>query len=209
MGSGEEWVLKKLPSGMDGFDAISEGGVPEGRVTLIAGTAGSGKTIFACQFLAAGIESHDQDGVFITFEDPAEAVRQNVRSFSTRSFREFVINLTGSIKHEEITGLFTATTATLTGGSSITEQHISTLADSVILLRYVESFGRVRRGLVVLKMRGSEHDREIREYTITGNGLQIADRLDDIHGLLLGNQPHVGPALSRTARSREPEGLRS
>ena len=46
------------------------------------------------------------------------------------------------------------------GGTSITEGHISTLTDSIILLRYVEMFGEMKRGITVLKMRGSTHDKE-------------------------------------------------
>ena len=56
---------------------------------------------------------------------------------SSKAFREFVIGFTSFIKHEGITGLFTSTTASLMGGDSITETHISTLTDSIILLRYV------------------------------------------------------------------------
>ena len=62
------------------------------------------------------------------------------------------------------------------GGDSITETHISTLTDSIILLRYVEMFGEMRRGLTVLKMRGSRarqgdprvHDRQGRACTSAG-----------------------------------------
>src|SRR5688572_29507881 len=68
---------------------------------------------------------------------------------SAKAFREFVIGLTSFIKHQEITGLFTSTTESLMGGDSITETHISTLTDSIILLRYVEMFGQMKRGLTV------------------------------------------------------------
>jgi circadian clock protein KaiC len=122
------------------------------------------------------------------------------RAASVRSFREFVINLTATIKHREITGLFTANTPTLTGGSSITEQHISTLTDSIILLRYVESFGTIRRGMVVLKMRGSQHDPVIREYAIDRDGMHIGEQLEDIHGILWGSPTHVDPELAEKIR---------
>lgn len=118
------------------------------------------------------------------------------RASASRSFREFVINLTSTIKHREVTGLFTANTPTLTGGTSITEQHISTLTDSIILLRYVESFGEVRRGLVVLKMRGSQHDPEIREYVIDRDGMHIGEPMSRIHGLLWGSPTHMDPDLA-------------
>ena len=80
------------------------------------------------------------------------------RGGTGKGFREFVIGVSSFIKHQEITGLFTATTAGLMGGSSITGNHISTLTDSIILLRYVEAFGEMKRGLTVLKMRGSDHE---------------------------------------------------
>ena len=123
------------------------------------------------------------------------------RASSVRSFREFVINLTATIKHREIAGLFTANTPTLSGGPSITEQHISTLTDSIILLRYVESFGEIRRGMVVLKMRGSHHDPEIREYDIDQDGMHIGEPLEDIHGILWGSPSHVDPELVEKVRA--------
>jgi circadian clock protein KaiC len=109
------------------------------------------------------------------------------RVTSVRSFREFVIGLTSFLKQQEVAGLFTSTTASLLGGSSVTEKHISTLTDSIILLRYVETRGRMRRALTVLKMRGSAHDHEIREYTIEGQGMRIGDRFRDLTGVLSGN----------------------
>ena len=68
-------VLPKIPSGIEGFNVISDGGLPEARTTIVAGTAGSGKTIFASQFLAGGIERGER-GVFVTFEDPSVALRE-------------------------------------------------------------------------------------------------------------------------------------
>ena len=47
--------MSKLPTGIPGFDLISLGGLPEGRSTLLTGTSGSAKTVFACQFLIEGI----------------------------------------------------------------------------------------------------------------------------------------------------------
>ncbi len=113
------------------------------------------------------------------------------RVSTIKGFREFVIGLTSFIKHEEITGLFTATTPTLTGGTSVTEAHISTITDSIILLRYVEMFGEMRRGLTVLKMRGSMHDKNIREFNIDGSGMHIGRPFRNISGILSGRPAHV------------------
>ncbi|MEQ9503930.1 MAG: circadian clock protein KaiC [Deltaproteobacteria bacterium] len=120
------------------------------------------------------------------------------RVSSLKGYREFVIGLTSFIKHKEIGGLFTATTPTLLGGSSVTEAHISTITDSIILLRYVEMLGEMRRGLTVLKMRGSMHDKDIREFTIDGEGMHIGKPFRNISGILSGFPQQV--ALDELAR---------
>ena len=109
------------------------------------------------------------------------------RVFSLRSFREFVISLTSTLKQQSITTLFTSTTPTLLGGGSVTEKHISTLTDSIVLLRYVETLGRMRRSINVLKMRGSSHDATFREVSIDGTGMRIGEPFSDVSGILTGH----------------------
>ena len=115
------------------------------------------------------------------------------RISTIKGFREFVIGLTSFIKQKEIIGLFTATTPTLVGGTSITEAHISTITDSIILLRYVEMFGEMRRGLTVLKMRGSIHDKDIREFVIDNQGMHIGKPFRNVAGILVGNPTQIAP----------------
>jgi len=110
-----------------------------------------------------------------------------------KAFREFVIGLTSFIKHQEITGLFTSTTPSLMGGTSITEGHISTLTDSIVLLRYVEMFGEMKRGITVLKMRGSVHDKAIREFTIDGQGMHLGPAFRNVTGIMSGMPAYVSP----------------
>jgi len=116
------------------------------------------------------------------------------RVSTMKGFREFVIGLTSFIKHQEVVGLFTSTTPTLLGGTSITEAHISTITDSIILMRYVELFGEMRRGLTVLKMRGSAHDKEIREFVIDGKGMHVGKAFRTISGILSGQFTHTAPS---------------
>jgi KaiC/GvpD/RAD55 family RecA-like ATPase len=73
--------LTKLPTGIIGFDQIANGGIPKGRSTLMSGTAGSGKTVMALQFLLAGVRDYGENGVFVTFEEAPADLMQNVRSF--------------------------------------------------------------------------------------------------------------------------------
>jgi len=116
------------------------------------------------------------------------------RVSSSKGYREFVIGLTSFIKLQEAAGMVTSTTPTLLGGTSITEAHISTITDSIILLRYVEIFGEMRRCLTVLKMRGSMHEKNIREYTIDGQGYHIGKPFTNVTGILSGNVMHSTPA---------------
>lgn len=113
------------------------------------------------------------------------------RVSTLRGFREFVIGLTSFIKHQDIAGLLTSTTPSLMGGTSITETHISTLTDSIVLLRYVELNGEMRRGLTVLKMRGSFHEKDIREFKIDAQGMHVGKPFRNIVGILAGHPTQV------------------
>jgi circadian clock protein KaiC len=73
--------IPKLPTGIPGFDNISEGGLPLGRSTLVFGSTGSAKTTFAVQFLAEGIRQRGEAAVMVTFEERPEDICRNVASF--------------------------------------------------------------------------------------------------------------------------------
>lgn len=72
--------LPKSPTGIEGLDEITEGGLPRGRPTLVAGRAGCGKTLFAMQFLVNGATKFGEPGVFISFEERAADLAKNVAS---------------------------------------------------------------------------------------------------------------------------------
>lgn len=128
------------------------------------------------------------------------------RMSTTRGFREFVLGVTSFIKDKEVTGLFTSTTPTLTGGTSVTEAHISSITDSIILLRYVELYGEMKRAITVLKMRGSEHDKDIREFRIDGNGMHIGSPFRNVAGILAGNPMQITASEMERLDQMFPEG---
>lgn len=72
--------LKKERTGIPGFDEITRGGLPAGRPTLVCGSAGAGKTLFAMEFLVRGATMFDEPGVFISFEETSEELATNVAS---------------------------------------------------------------------------------------------------------------------------------
>jgi len=108
------------------------------------------------------------------------------RITTAKGFREFVIGIASFVKAHQLAALFTATTPDLIGGKSVTDAHISTLTDSIILLRYVETEGQIRRAITVLKMRGSMHEKFIREFNIDGQGMHIGETFGGYANLLAG-----------------------
>jgi circadian clock protein KaiC len=71
----------KAPTGIAGFDAMTGGGLPRRRTTLVVGGPGSGKTIFALQFLVHGAQACKEPGIFVAFEETSKRIVANAESF--------------------------------------------------------------------------------------------------------------------------------
>lgn len=225
---------RRVTSGNTELDAMTSGGFFRDSVTLVSGATGTGKTLLVTHFLAGGVAAGER-ALLVGYEESRGQLFRNARSWGVdfeamesdgrlkvvclypeaqslpdhllmirelveefdpqrlaidslsaleriapeTGFREFLISLTSFIKKREIAGLCTATDKSLVGGHSASEQHISTLTDSIILLRYIQQAEFMHRGLIVLKMRGSEHDKQIRRFTIDANGMHLGQPLDD------------------------------
>lgn len=76
-----EAVPGKAPTGIAGFDEIARGGVPRGRTTLVLGTPGSGKTVFALQTLVNAARERDEAGIFVAFEENSRQIMANAATF--------------------------------------------------------------------------------------------------------------------------------
>jgi circadian clock protein KaiC len=72
--------LEKTPTGIPGFDEISEGGLPKGRTTIVCGGAGCGKTMLGIEFLVRGAQEYNEPGVLMAFEETPEDIARNVAS---------------------------------------------------------------------------------------------------------------------------------
>jgi circadian clock protein KaiC len=233
---------KRVTSGNKNLDLMCAGGFFQDSVILVSGATGTGKTLLVTHFMQGAADRNERCLLF-AFEESREQLFRNASGWGVdfkaleesgllrvvclypevrgledhlidmreaieefkpkriavdslsalqrvgyaRGFREFVIGMTSYLKTKEITGLFTSTTPSLVGGASITEEHISTITDSIILLRYVEIFGEIKRGITVLKMRGSMHEKQIRELEIDENGMQIKAPFQQVVGVLSGH----------------------
>jgi circadian clock protein KaiC len=73
--------IRKVPTGIHGFDEITGGGLPHRRTTLVIGGAGSGKTIFALQSLVNGAWNYGEPGIFVAFEETSREILANAATF--------------------------------------------------------------------------------------------------------------------------------
>ena len=74
--------LHKCLTGIKGFDEITEGGLPKNRTILISGGAGTGKTLFGIDFIINGVTNYKEPGVFMSFEETADELYNDVASFN-------------------------------------------------------------------------------------------------------------------------------
>jgi len=74
--------LLKCPTGIQGFDEITEGGLPKNRTTLVSGNAGSGKTLFGIDFLIKGVTDYNEPGILMSFEESEDELYKDVASLN-------------------------------------------------------------------------------------------------------------------------------
>ncbi len=145
---------------------------------------------------SAGLEDHlqiikSEIAEFKPSRIAIDSLSALARGVSNNAFRQFVIGVTGYAKQEEITGFFTNTSDQFMGSNSITDSHISTITDTILMLQYVEIRGQMSRALNVFKMRGSWHDTGIREYIISEEGPEIKDSFRNYEGIISGSPTRI------------------
>jgi circadian clock protein KaiC len=109
-------------------------------------------------------------------------------------FRESLYRMIGALTGAGITILSTVEVEDSFTELQFSHYAISFLTDDIIRLRYVEIDGQLRKVLMVVKMRGGNHSKDIREYVITGKGMVVIHpRRTDYHGLITGIPQRTGP----------------
>jgi circadian clock protein KaiC len=72
---------ERVATGIDGLDKMLEGGIPKGRIVLVVGTPGTGKTILCNQFLVNGIDRYNENGIFVSLEERKDHIYQAMKRF--------------------------------------------------------------------------------------------------------------------------------
>jgi len=79
--SGEVVLVERVSTGVSGLDDVLEGGFPKGSLIVLAGNPGTGKTVFAAQFIYRGAAGQDEPGVYVSFAENREAFIENMKGF--------------------------------------------------------------------------------------------------------------------------------
>ncbi|MFP5319094.1 MAG: circadian clock protein KaiC [Acidimicrobiia bacterium] len=151
-----------------------EGMERSGRVCIVADAPEAASLEDHLQRMKATIDEFRPDRVAI---DSLTALQ---RIATVKSFREYVLGLTLHIKLRAMLGLVTSSANDFLSGEGTRELHVSTISDVITLLHYVPVGGEMRRGVQVLKMRGSDHDKSVREFHITDHGIDLSEPFPDI-----------------------------
>lgn len=240
--------MSRIGTGSPELDEMLKGGFMPTDAVMIAGSAGTGKTTMALQYLVNGISKSGENGIYVTFEQMPDQIYRDAASFgwdlkkleeegkfrlvltspnvlldggvesllgdmikevgakrivvdSLSHFAMFIgedklrleaYRLVCFVKAKGLSSLYLWEAPQLMGTSfSVTEIGMSFLVDSIVLLRTVEIESELRKGLVILKMRGSDHDKRLREYEITSNGIKVRSMFSGYEGIMSGSARKV------------------
>lgn len=235
----------RVKTGIPEFDSMLRGGFMKGDAVMLAGSAGTGKTTLALQYLVNGVTSAGEGGIYLTFEqhpdqiyrdaknfgwdlqkmekenklrvvftspdlvmgdgDPLALLEEPIHAINARrvvvdsvshmsmfadqdDIRKDTYRLVNFFKQKEMSTVLIWESPQVLGQSfTISEVGLSFLVDSIVSMKFVEIDSTIRRALVILKMRGSDHDKALREYEITSTGLKVRGSFKDYEGLMSGS----------------------
>ncbi len=111
-------------------------------------------------------------------------------------FRESLYRMIGALTRTGVTIVSTVELIESFTELALSPYAISFLSDDIIRLRYVEIAGQLRKVLMIVKMRGGDHSKDIREYEITSEGLRVGERLTGYHRLITGVPEPINPGTT-------------
>ena len=189
-----------MQSGIAELDHLLGGGVSTGSSTLLIGPAGTGKSLLALHYLTAAELSPGE----FSYRVRQSVDREDIRTVVIDSLNGYqasmpeeqyvILHLHELLQYLNRQGAATFLTVAQHGMIGDMKQTIDVtyLADNVLMLRYFEALGRVRRALSVIKKRTGPHEDTIREFRITSRGIQVGPALHEFQGVLRGVPTYVG-----------------
>lgn len=238
----------RVKTGIGELDEMLRGGFMLGDAVLVAGSAGSGKTTLALQYLVNGIVKYADPGVYVTFEQMPDQIYRDAKNFGwdlrkmeeqskfrlictspdllvesegeslldevlrdiqprrividslshlemyveQKSIRREAYRLVSFLKTKGMSSLLIWESGQIGGSSfNVTEIGLSFLVDCIVALKPVEIESSLRKALVILKMRGSDHDKQLREFEITPAGVKITSAFSNYEGIMTGTTRKV------------------
>jgi len=239
----------RVKTGIAEFDAMLRGGFMKGDAVMLAGSAGTGKTTIALQYLINGIKTAGEGGLYLTFEQHPDQIYRDAKNFGwdlqkleaedklrivftspdllmgegdpesllegpikavngrrivvdslshlsmfakNDDIRQETYRVVNFFKRKEMSTMLIWESPQVLGQSfSISDVGLSFLVDAIVSLKFVEIDSTIRRAIVVLKMRGSDHDKSLREYEITKDGVRVHSSFKDYQGIMSGSPTKV------------------
>jgi len=108
--------------------------------------------------------------------DSISSFESSVSDF--QKYHDYLWALAQTLKRHQVTAIFTVLNHELFSPLVVSQTYISSLADSIIFLRYAEHKNSLKKVLGVLKLRGGDHDKTLREYEITSLGIEVLGRIE-------------------------------
>jgi circadian clock protein KaiC len=118
-------------------------------------------------------------------------------SIDSMKLRELEFSFINALKREGLTTLLTRESTALFGDVAQYDDHIGFTTDSYMLLRYVEIESVVKKALLVLKLRGSDHAKDIRQFEITAEGIVVRSKFEGQEGIMSGSPHRMSDAFMK------------
>lgn len=112
------------------------------------------------------------------------------------ALRTLVFGFVNALKRESLTSVLTRESPAILGEVGEGEEDIAFVVDSYTLLRYVEIDSAVRKAVLVLKLRGSAHATDIRQYRVGPHGIDVQSKFTNQQGILSGHPHHMAQAFA-------------
>jgi circadian clock protein KaiC len=109
--------------------------------------------------------------------------------------RSIVYGFINALKREGMTSLLTRESPALLGEAESVDEDVAFIVDSYVLLRYVEIDSAIHKALLVLKLRGSDHAKDIRQFSVTNQGFEVRDKFVGREGIMSGSPRSMADAF--------------